>query len=303
MFNLLITADGCSWDGTPYVYGRGRVFEHTSDAMMERFGGLEGDALNELMVLPTLFAYEEFVEEDASIGWITRVLKRGSDVRVEYEIDPTFAPIPAHRLAQLVWELDIGGWEMSRTHWAVKEVDLFTVLIEAGFITEVQVKVLPGPRQPRLDLTQPVVPIPVKPTVFRMPDAAQEPDLVSVMMPFKPEFQGVYRNLQHVCRGLGLRCLNANEVWDENEIIQDIFSLIYRSKVVICDFSERNSNVFYEAGIAHTLGRSVIPIVQNEEDIPFDLRHHRHIEYQNNEEGFEALKGQISSRIQTLIQR
>lgn len=303
MFNCLVTAGAGGWDGTPYVYGVGRVFEYTSDALKERFGGLDGDALKELTSLPTLFAYEREVEEDARVGWISRVLTKDRDVRVEYVIDPTFPVISAASLAQLEWELDIGNWEMNRTHWAVKDVDLIPILVEARLVTKAQVVALPAARRSRYGMPPPIVPVPIQPTVFRIPETGQEQDLVSVMMPFQPAFQEVYRSLQKVCDQIGLRCLNANEIWNENEIIQEIFSLIYKSKVVICDFSERNSNVFYEAGIAHTLGRSVIPIVQNAEHVPFDLRHYRHIQYLNNVQGLEDLRAQISPRLQTLVQR
>nr|WP_321498366.1 hypothetical protein [uncultured Methanolobus sp.] len=64
--------------------------------------------------------------------------------------------------------------------------------------------------------------------------------------------------------------------------------------------ASKNANVFYEAGIAHTLGKEVVPITQNINDIPFDLTHHRHIEYKNDEEGLEKLKARLEERLQTL---
>lgn len=51
------------------------------------------------------------------------------------------------------------------------------------------------------------------------------------------------------------------------------------------------------AGIAHTLGKHVIPITQNAEDIPFDLRHHRYIRYLNNDEGRGVSKREVASRL------
>jgi hypothetical protein len=54
-------------------------------------------------------------------------------------------------------------------------------------------------------------------------------------------------------------------------------SLIYRSKIVVCDFSSQNPNVFYEASVAHILGKHVIPIAQNANDVPFELRYHRYV--------------------------
>jgi hypothetical protein len=44
------------------------------------------------------------------------------------------------------------------------------------------------------------------------------------------------------------------------------------ARIVIADLNSRNPNVFYETGIAHTLGRDVIQIAQSIEDVPFDLR-------------------------------
>jgi hypothetical protein len=78
-------------------------------------------------------------------------------------------------------------------------------------------------------------------------------------------------------------------------------SLIDRSRVVICDCTGRNPNVFYEIGIAHTLGREVILITQNPEDIPFDLRHLRYVRYLNNAEGRQTLCTALEARLNTLL--
>lgn len=71
--------------------------------------------------------------------------------------------------------------------------------------------------------------------------------------------------------------------------------------MVICDCTGRNPNVFYEAGIAHTLGREVVLITQNPEDIPFDLRHLRHIRYLNNAQGRRALRASLADRLRDLV--
>lgn len=78
-------------------------------------------------------------------------------------------------------------------------------------------------------------------------------------------------------------------------------SLIDRGRIVVCDLTGRNPNVFYEAGIAHTLGREVIIIAQSEHDIPFDLRHLRHIRYLNNNEGLADLVEALQTRMQTVL--
>lgn len=117
------------------------------------------------------------------------------------------------------------------------------------------------------------------------------------MMPFKPTFGKIYSAIRSACVSSKYQCLRVDEIWEEPEIIQEIFSLIYRSRIVICDFSGRNPNVFYEAGIAHTLGKQVIPIVQNKKDIPFDLRHFRMIEYSNTKVGRINLKKKLVQKL------
>jgi hypothetical protein len=123
------------------------------------------------------------------------------------------------------------------------------------------------------------------------------------MMPFGPAFNNVYAAIEYAARQAGMRCQRADNIWEADEVIQDIFSLIYRSNIVICDFTGKNPNVFYETGIAHTLGRSVVPIAQSEQDVPFDLKHHRYLHYLNNNEGLQNLVTRLIPRLQTLGRR
>ena len=137
----------------------------------------------------------------------------------------------------------------------------------------------------------------IQPTVFKIPEEGQDHYLVSVMMPFSPQFGRVYDAIKSAARTAGLKCMRADDIWQDSVLIQDIFSLIVRSRIVVCDFSEKNPNVFYEAGIAHTLGKHVVPITQNGGDVPADLRHHRYLPYLNNGEGLIALENQLASRL------
>ena len=138
------------------------------------------------------------------------------------------------------------------------------------------------------------------PTAFKIPDKNPNPDLISVMMPFESAMNSVYETIQSAASATGFMCKRADDIWDDSTVIQDVFSLIFESYIVVCDFSGRNANVFYEAGIAHTLGKHVVPITQNPDDIPFDLRHHRYAHYLNNNEGREALQEHLKTRFQTL---
>ena len=139
------------------------------------------------------------------------------------------------------------------------------------------------------------------PTVFQVPEGGIEYDLVSVMMSFDASFNGVYKSIQAACKTNCLRCERADNVWDHSTIIQDIFNLIFKSRIVIVDFTQRNPNVLFETGIAHTLGRTVVPISQSKADIPFDLAHHRFQLYLANTEGLGNLSNALATKLKNIV--
>lgn len=138
------------------------------------------------------------------------------------------------------------------------------------------------------------------PGVFNIPEKEVNPELVSVMMPFSSDFDDVYSSIQQACDDVNLNCIRADDIWEESVIIQDIFNLIFESSIVVADLTQKNPNVLYELGIAHTLGKHVIPITQSMDDVPFDLSHHRALKYLNNGEGRDAMQRDLSNRLKHL---
>ena len=140
------------------------------------------------------------------------------------------------------------------------------------------------------------------PSVFKIPKKPTNSKLVSVMMPFSPAYRGTYEAIKRVADHMELECLRADDIWENSTFIQDVFDLIFCSRIVVVDFSERNPNVMYETGIAHTLGKVVIPITQSLNDIPSDLGHHRALKYLPNDEGYRNLSNELYKRIKTIIE-
>lgn len=122
------------------------------------------------------------------------------------------------------------------------------------------------------------------------------------MMPFSAGFDAVYAALRTAAEAVGKKCNRADDIWNHDAIIQDVVSLICKSSVVICDLTGKNANVFYEAGIAHSLGKDVILITQSAEDVPFDLHHLRYIQYLNNGEGLRRLTEKVTDRLTALAE-
>jgi hypothetical protein len=279
MFNLLMfNVDWASGRATVPI---GRMFEYTDDAVETQFRDENGPLLDKLTQLPCIFCEEGTTDEVAYVGQINRVrpgAARG-ELALEISFDQDVPQLTNSMLYANRGELYMPhDFEFSRNHWAVKDVDLYRFLLRNV-----------RPRRQR-------------PAVFQIPEHENiEPLLASVMMPFAAEFNEVYASIQQAAANAGLRCRRADDIWENPAIIQDVVALIDRSRVVICDCTGRNPNVFYEAGIAHTLGREVILITQNEHDMPFDLRHLRHVRYLNNAEGRAGLTLALQNRMQTIL--
>lgn len=143
-------------------------------------------------------------------------------------------------------------------------------------------------------------PITFMPSVFEIPEESVDPNLIAIMSPFTLQYEDVFTAIKKAGLRSGFHCLRARDIWQHTAVIQDVFSLIFRAHIVVCDFTDKNANVFYEAGIAHTLGKHVVPITQSAHDIPFDIQHHRYYKYLNNNEGLEDLTNELSTRFHNL---
>src|SRR5262245_44804786 len=73
----------------------------------------------------------------------------------------------------------------------------------------------------------------------------------------------------------------ADEVIRGGEVMTDVLNGLATAELVIVDLTERNPNVFYELGIAHTTRcvESVWLLTQHMENVPFDVSHYRCIKY------------------------
>lgn len=287
MFNFIVTGMEVDAPRGSLSLPHGRVFLHTDKDLEDRYapGGKLDDAA--LMALPTIVTNESSSDPDspvmARVGKVTKIRRGLAEYQIEYELDADVPPIANSVLESLAAPLHfvIGKrfFDDFRTnHWAIKDVDLFRVLFTEGIGR-------------------------FKPTIFSLPEDPVDPKLVAVMMPFRAEFNGVYTALQAAVEEAGMRCSRADDIWDDDVIIQDVVKLIGTARAVVCDLTDMNANVFYEAGIAHTIGQDVILVAQHETDIPFDLRHIRHIKYLPNEQGLTELAKKVSDRLATLISK
>lgn len=133
MYNLLMAYDPEYWNKGSASWDYSRFLEYTNDDIKERFKALTPEIIQELKTLPTLFTHEFSQLESARVGWITDIQRRGNKLRISFSFDSTIPPITPEQLKSLLWELDMES-ETSRTHWAVKDIDLLSVLEKAGLL-------------------------------------------------------------------------------------------------------------------------------------------------------------------------
>jgi hypothetical protein len=140
--------------------------------------------------------------------------------------------------------------------------------------------------------------------IFRERNMVLDDTQCFVLMPFEPSFNRLYKDkIQPTVWSCGFKCTRADDFFSPTPIPEDIWIQICKSKVIIADVTGKNPNVFYEIGIAHTVGKPVIFITQAKNDIPFDVAHYRYFLYSDDTNGWETLCNNLRSAITPFINR
>jgi len=124
-----------------------------------------------------------------------------------------------------------------------------------------------------------------------------------VVMPFASTYNTEYeRIIRPAVETVELACVRANEIYSKPQITADIWKSLRSARIVIAELTGRNSNVLYEVGLAHALGKPVIIITRNEDDVPFDLKALRYL-YYNIDDPFwgENLRNALTEMLQKLL--
>jgi hypothetical protein len=101
-----------------------------------------------------------------------------------------------------------------------------------------------------------------------------------VLMPFDPAFEDIYRfGIKETAGALGILAERVDEQIYQEAILDRIYRQIELADIIIADMTGKNPNVFYEVGFAHAKGKLCILLTSESNDIPFDLKHRRHIVY------------------------
>src|SRR5215210_2536218 len=125
-----------------------------------------------------------------------------------------------------------------------------------------------------------------------------------VVMPFHALFGAQYeRVIRPAIEEVGLVCVRGDEIYTRQAIVQDIWHAIRNARLVVAELSGRNPNVMYEIGLAHAIGKPIVLLTRNQEDVPFDLRALRYIYYDpNNPFWGEDLRTELTRLIRKILE-
>jgi len=125
-----------------------------------------------------------------------------------------------------------------------------------------------------------------------------------VAMPFSPLFQVEYDKIIHpALLEMNIICVRGDEIYTKQRIVDDIWNSIKTCRFVLAELTGKNPNVIYEVGLAHAIGKPVIIITRNGDDVPFDLKALRYLFYDVNDPFWgENLKLGLQNLIKKVIE-
>ena len=270
------------------TFSKERLFEYTSEDLKYQY---EHDVPS-LAHLPALIVAEArpggSPETPAFLAHIERTRIVGNSIRFQFRRIQTERFSSEEVFGSGILDINTQGSEHYRTHWAIKE----------GHLIEGIFQLLAD----RANAQEERFPSIAKPRFFRVDDWPL-PVLghVAVMMPFDSKYDVVYETIRDACGDHNLEAIRVDDIYGPRSVVDDIFKIIVQSRFVIGDLTKRNPNVLYEIGIAHARNRDVLMIVQNDDDIPFDLQHIRFVKYLPNREGYSKLRADIVKSIEAIL--
>ena len=135
MYNLFVSFDKNSWNGEPFLIESERcikVNEYTNSKIVEKFGELNPKKIENVKKFPCIFAYEFQCNKNPKFGYVEEIERRQNKLRIKYRILNLNKFLSYSELSSMLLDFDIAEYEMNRTHWAIKEVDIYKELVGKG---------------------------------------------------------------------------------------------------------------------------------------------------------------------------
>jgi small subunit ribosomal protein S1 len=100
------------------------------------------------------------------------------------------------------------------------------------------------------------------------------------------------------CEKAGMKIIRADEVYGKGDIAETAWHSIQRASIVLTDFTAQSCNVAAEFALSLALGKRIVVLTQDPEDIPSDVRgHFRYIRYGNDWQSINRLQDELAKEL------
>jgi hypothetical protein len=140
----------------------------------------------------------------------------------------------------------------------------------------------------------------VRPLFAPNESVERTPDIF-IVAPFEKSFKPIHDCIKRTAGRLSLSARLAEDFFTAHSVMGDVWNAIMNTQVVIADCTTKNPNVFYEIGIAHTIGKPVILITRRKQDVPFDVEGMRYIKYTSSDSGIRKLESQLAATLRNIL--
>lgn len=132
-----------------------RYLEYTEEAIEQRLKPITEEVVTFLSRLETIFMSELQIDQEgrqfvrARLGRVWNIRIVGKEIVYRFRIDQHFGEHTVTDRQAFENTFSFGKWELSRTHWAVKDSDLPTTLASAGLVLPPFAVDVPSPTEPQ----------------------------------------------------------------------------------------------------------------------------------------------------------
>ena len=138
-YSLIVSNDLDIPNLQPFTIDTDRsLTEYMEDAVKAMFSTLTDEIQKQVLTFPTIFANEniggyDYTDEDQllGLGYIRQIKIRRDKIKIYPQV---LCLLPQQRFNEACFDLDLqSGYELHRSHWSIKRVDLIAELRELGF--------------------------------------------------------------------------------------------------------------------------------------------------------------------------
>lgn len=129
---------------------------------------------------------------------------------------------------------------------------------------------------------------------------SEEKPLIFVAMPFDKSMDDIFHyGIQNAVNRAGFLCERADKIAFTGDILDLIKRRIGKASLVIADLTNTNPNVYLEVGYAWGLGKPTVLIIQDAQELKFDVKGQKCIIYS----GIRELEEKLSQELLGLKQK